>query len=245
MAELKKLEKAQEIILDPSKHIIIRLDGHKFSKIKFEKPFEDRLGNAMVETTKDLLERFGAYTAFTQSDEITLFIPSLWDNDVKKDWVHIFGGRVQKITSVIAGYTTMRFNSNYSGKIDACFDCRVYTCHSDSDVIRSFSSRVSNCEKNSRSMFAHAYCSHNDLHGLSGEERVKFAENNGADWSSVSDIYKYGTFVKKESYLHPSGVTRQRICTFLGDNYNYYSGLILLKSIGSLLSISEALPEQV
>lgn len=67
----------------------------------------------MIETTKDLVERFSAYTGYTQSDEITLFIPSLKDvtvdnrkkkgknghklhKRIRDDWTHGFSGRVQK-----------------------------------------------------------------------------------------------------------------------------------------------------
>ena len=229
--DLKGLEKEYDTILDPSMHIIIRLDGHHFSKFKFEKPFEDKMGGAMVETSKDLLDRFGAYTAYTQSDEITLFIPSLWDDDSKKDWVHIFGGRVQKIVSIVSGYTTMCFNKHYSGDIDAYFDCRVYSCPNDSYVISSFSSRVKNCEGNSRSMFSQAYCLHKDLQGLSGIKCVKLAyDNTGKHWDSIDPMYKYGTFVKKEQYLqNVTCVKRKRICTFTGEID--YKGLVLLKYV--------------
>jgi tRNA(His) 5'-end guanylyltransferase len=124
----KQYEFDYEKTIEPEKHIIIRIDGHHFSSFTkdFEKPFDKIISNSMIETTKDLLERFDAYTGYTQSDEITLFLPSLKDltvdnrkkkthklqKRIKEDWEHIFNARVQKIVSLVAAYTTMSFNKH-------------------------------------------------------------------------------------------------------------------------------------
>jgi len=75
---MKEYEKGYKILVDPQKPYIIRLDGHRFSKFvrPFKKPFDERIHNAMVRTAAELLSVFGATTAFTCSDEITLTFPA-------------------------------------------------------------------------------------------------------------------------------------------------------------------------
>jgi len=75
---LKGYESDYEILIDPKNHIVVRLDCHKFSKFTkgFNIPFDEVLHKTMIETTKDLFEEFRAVTGYTQSDEITLVIPS-------------------------------------------------------------------------------------------------------------------------------------------------------------------------
>ena len=116
---LKGYEAEYEREIEPGMHIMARIDGHKFSKFTkgFKKPFDEILSKAMELTTMDLLEEFNAYTGYTQSDEITLVIPSLMTTDKHKgqntpNWKHSYSGRVQKMSSLIAGFTTMKFNKH-------------------------------------------------------------------------------------------------------------------------------------
>lgn len=183
---LKGYEAQYESEIEPEKHIILRIDGHHFSKYTkgLNKPFDRLLSYVMIETTKDLVERFGAYTGYTQSDEITLFLPSLKDitvDDRKKpthkihkrvrdEWTHIMNGRVQKIVSLVAAFTTMSFNKHfqdelyelsvhmspsaqeYISKVNgksglAYFDCRIYGVPDKDEVFNSFMWRVRDAEK--------------------------------------------------------------------------------------------------
>lgn len=131
---LKGYEASYESTIEPEKHIIIRIDGHKFSKYTkgFKKPFDGILSKAMELTTIDLVDEYKAVTGYTQSDEITLILPSLKDvtidnrksykhkihKRIRDDWEHTFGGRVQKMVSLIAGFTTMRFNKHLADEIE-------------------------------------------------------------------------------------------------------------------------------
>jgi len=135
-------------------------------------------------TTKDLLDEFNAYTAYTQSDEITLVIPSLMTSENHKgtnkpQWKHAYSGRVQKMSSLIAGFTTMRFNLHLNELINeyykeisgqefnekylntlktkvgsAWFDCRVYGVDNDEEAFNSVMWRVRDAVKNSRSIWS-------------------------------------------------------------------------------------------
>ena len=94
-------EKSYDITIERNEHIIVRLDGHKFSTFTrdFKKPFDDIIGDAMKNVTMDLVSRFNAFTGYTQSDEITLFIPSLM-KDGETYRKHAYNGRIQKLNSL-------------------------------------------------------------------------------------------------------------------------------------------------
>ena len=234
---MKYYESCYETNVKPEQHIICRIDGHKFSKFSkgFKKPFDDILSEAFRLTAQDLLAEFNAYTVYQQSDEITLVIPSLMNTEKHKDentptWTHGYSGRVQKMASLIAGFTTMRFNKHlndeanryydnnivsYTDEVDreyiqnifsnkvgnAWFDCRIYGVDSDEEAFNSVMWRVRDCVKNSTSMFAQAYVSHKQLQNLNGKEQIELCkEETGKDWNNIEDRYKYGILVKKELY---------------------------------------------
>jgi tRNA(His) guanylyltransferase len=104
---------AVNYIIPKEEYLICRIDGHHFSSFTkgFDKPFDTALSNAMIATTRDLHTRFNCYSSFTQSDEIALFIPVLKDS--KNNYIdHQFGGRTDKINSLVASFTTMSFNKH-------------------------------------------------------------------------------------------------------------------------------------
>jgi tRNA(His) guanylyltransferase len=91
---------------------ILRCDGHSFSRMSdtFNKPFDERYHNAMVETAKDLLKEFPSATiAYTASDEITLVFPN---------GLNTFNNRIQKISSVASGLASVRFYVNMMQQIE-------------------------------------------------------------------------------------------------------------------------------
>ena len=70
-------EEACSSIVDLQRPCVVRLDGHCFHTYTkgFRRPYDLRIHEAMVATATDLLERFGAVTAYTESDEISLLFP--------------------------------------------------------------------------------------------------------------------------------------------------------------------------
>ena len=118
---LKDYEAKWERSIDVNEHIVIRIDGHKFSKFTkgFKRPYDEILSRAMEQTTKDLLKEFNAVVGYTQSDEISLIItrpaskkvhynkkPSQDINNLN----HAYNGRIQKIASLASAFATMAFN---------------------------------------------------------------------------------------------------------------------------------------
>ena len=74
----------------------------------FRRPYDLRIHHAMVAAASDLLTRFGAVTAYTESDEISLIFPPRTSETIFLP----FAGRVQKICSVTAGFASARFNAH-------------------------------------------------------------------------------------------------------------------------------------
>jgi len=118
---MKEHEAKIDIIrIKPYNHFIVRLDGRAFSKFctGLKKPFDENFIKAMTNTMNDLVEEFSAITGYCHSDEISLVFPRLYSIEEYNQKcnanldipVHMFGGRLQKICSVIASYASVRFN---------------------------------------------------------------------------------------------------------------------------------------
>lgn len=228
---LKIYESNFENVLDKDKPIIIRIDGHHFSKFTtvFKKPFDKLFREAMIRTTEDLHTRFYSYASYTQSDEITLYIPAVRPEES----LHQFGGRTLKIASLASSYATIRFNKHLSNLLlglqqgllqdftkgfyendlheyiikiseklnTAYFDARIFSVPDINEVTNVFIWRGRDCVKNSKSTFARAYTSHKELLNKNSEEQILLIkEKYNKDWNECDDMYKYGTLIKKELY---------------------------------------------
>jgi tRNA(His) 5'-end guanylyltransferase len=209
----KQHENKYRIYIPKEEYIVIRIDGHKFSKYTkaFKKPFDSILSKCMIETTKELMRRTNAVTGYTQSDEITLILKPSFKDDVNNQ---IHAGRIDKIVSLVASYATQVFNKTMFELLDytkeqpnmksrfltATFDARAFGV----DSIEAFNSilwRMRDAEKNSKSMFAMAYCSHKSLLNKNAQEQIDFClKTTGKNWNDIDECYKYGILIKKERY---------------------------------------------
>lgn len=93
--------------------VAIRIDGKAFHTFTrgFAKPFDERLGNAMVRTMQHLCQNIqGCVFGYTQSDEITLLLIDYqtFETDAWFDY------EVQKICSIAASMATMAFNKFFA-----------------------------------------------------------------------------------------------------------------------------------
>ena len=213
----KEYEESTEQRINKEDYIVIRLDGHGFSKYtkKFIRPFDSTFSKAMQKVTIELCKEFGAISGYTQSDEITLIL-SPAHGKVKGVDVNtqIYAGRVTKLASLTAGFATAVFNQlmiNYSNKI-GWFDSRVYGVKTKEEATNSIIWRSRDAIKNSKGMFAHAYCSHKSLLNLNSQEQIDFCkETTGNDWELAPEASKFGTLVKKTSVLKYSDYLKEEI----------------------------------
>jgi tRNA(His) guanylyltransferase len=252
---MKQYETDSEVYLDKTKHTVVRIDGHGFSKWTrgFEKPFDEFIVTVMSETAKALMNEFKAVSAYSQSDEITLiFVP---------DENMIYSGRVQKITSLMASFASMYFNkllfkemiariddvefslllANKAGK--AFFDARVFQVDTEVEAFNAFLWRAKDCERNSKNVFAQSILSHKECMHKTSDELVNICAGRGYYWEALENKYKYGILWKKENYKKETNegfcirtrfVETSKHWSFSEDNVN----TILIKKIGEKDNVS-------
>jgi len=194
------------INLIPRIPVIARLDGKGFSKFTkgLKRPYDERLSNLMVETTKYLVKETNANCGYTQSDEITL----MWYTD-KIDSSTYFNGRLFKMLTDLSAMASVFFNRKLSEylpeKADKMprFDARVYNVPTLDEAVNSFLWRELDATKNSISMAAQAYYSHGQLMNKTGSEKQEMLFQKGVNWNDYPAFFKRGTYIQRKRVLIP------------------------------------------
>ena len=192
--------------LIPRIPVIARLDGKGFSKFTkgLKRPYDERLSNLMVETTKYLVKETNANCGYTQSDEITL----LWYVDDWKSKIY-FDGRLFKMISDLASMCSVFFNRELSkylpekGDRMPRFDCRVYNVPTLDEAVNSFLWREQDATKNSISMAAQSVFSHSQLMNKNGSDKQEMLFQKGINWNDYPSFFKRGTYVQRKRVLTP------------------------------------------
>jgi len=228
--EMKRYEEeACSSIVDLQRPCVVRLDGHCFHTYTkgFRRPYDLRIHEAMVATATDLLERFGAVTAYTESDEISLLFPPSTAESPSLP----FSGRVQKIVSVSAGFASARFNLHMASqpfdgegeaplaarvaRSDAHFDSRVFSLPDEARLVEYMRWRaLLDCRRNSISMLAQAHFPPARLHKLDAQAALRLLkEEKGVDWAREPAFFRFGTYVKKEQFTKEAfnPITRAKV----------------------------------
>ena len=178
--------------------IMVRLDGKGFSKFTagLTRPYDKRLSDLMVDTTKYLVEESGAVCGYTQSDEISLV---LWADSVKSQIY--FDGRLQKLTRVLAARASVFFCSliefrlpEKSGQTPV-FDCRAWNVPDKTEATNTLLWRELDATKNSISMAAREYYSHSELFEKTGDVMQEMLFQKGVNWNDYPSFFKRGTYV--------------------------------------------------
>ena len=194
------------IKLIPRIPVIARLDGKGFSKFTkgLKRPYDERLSNLMVETTKYLVKETNANCGYTQSDEITL----VWYTD-KVDSSIYFDGRLFKMIGDLSAMASVFFNRELGKylpeKVDKMprFDARVYNVPTLEEAVNSFIWREMDATKNSISMAASEYYSHKELMGKNGSEKQEMLFRKGVNWNNYPSFFKRGTYIQRKKVLKP------------------------------------------
>lgn len=192
---------------DPRLPVYARIDGRGFSRFTkgLRRPFDERMSNAMIETTRHLVAGTNAKIGYTQSDEISLvwILPS--DNELTQ---MMFDGKVQKLCSVLAAMATAAFTQEvilsdaefctYARKLPH-FDARVFQLPSIEEAANAILWRELDAMRNAVSMTAHHMFSHKSLQGVStGEMRQRIAEA-GVDFQSYPTFFRRGTYLARRA----------------------------------------------
>lgn len=184
--------------LDPHLPIYARIDGRAFSTFTrgMDRPFDQRMAEAMIETTKHLVHKTHARIGYTQSDEISL----VWLADSPESDV-IFSGKVQKITSVAASMAAAKFARvcppNFEDRLPH-FDARVFQLPDKMEAANVFLWRAMDARKNAISMAAQAEFSHRKLHGKGQADMLAMLVEVGIDFDAYPAAFRRGTFVRRE-----------------------------------------------
>lgn len=208
--------------------VIIRLDGkafHSFTK-GFAKPFDKILMESMQETMKYLCENIqGCVFGYTQSDEITLILIDYQTFETQA-W---FDYEVQKMCSISASMTTMKFNQIFNELVTDFFTNGVDVFTEDIDLQRymnslskavnkgaMFDARVFNIPKeevtnlvywrqldairNSVQMVGQANFPHKQLQGKSCEQiKTMLVEEKDINWNEFSLSKQRGSCCIKQN----------------------------------------------
>ncbi|AAV50531.1 putative tRNA(His) guanylyltransferase [Acanthamoeba castellanii mimivirus] len=221
---MKRFEAKYDFKIEPQNYFCVRLDGNKFSNFtrKFEKPYDVRFSQAMVMTTIDTINKFGARTGFTQSDEITLIFDKAIPDDFKKHitYNHLFNGRVSKLLSIVSSYVSVRFNHHfrlltsnltniYSQETlelinggTAIFDARILEFDENNkyEMLNHLIWRsVKDCYRNAVQTYAHHIFGPAKIKYLNREQMIQLIEENtNIVWSNIPLWQKYGVIIKKQ-----------------------------------------------
>lgn len=142
-AKLRQFETAFDFCVPQNFYMIARIDGRGFTrltkeKMNFEKPFDLRFRDMMVETTRHLMQcGFQVIYGYTQSDEISLLF-SLRNE--------AFSRKTRKYNSILAGEASAKF-SLLLGEL-AAFDCRISVLPRAADVEDYFRWRNEDAHRN-------------------------------------------------------------------------------------------------
>jgi tRNA(His) 5'-end guanylyltransferase len=185
---------------DITKPIYARIDGRSFSKFtkKMDRPFDIRMTNAMIETTKYLVESTHANMGYVQSDEISL----VWDGKAGNGDA-FFGGKIQKQCSVLASMAASKFSLEYFNQFgnmtQACphFDCRVIQMPDRTEATNMMLWRELDARKNSVSMLAQHYYSHKELQGKGQADMIEMLAAKSVNLDDHPTAFSRGSWIRR------------------------------------------------
>jgi len=186
--------------LDVSKPVIVRIDGRSFSRFTrgFLRPYDARMSRSMIKATKVLVDKSHALLGYTQSDEISLVFMAGEGSDI------FFSGKVQKLTSVLAGLATAAFaraaSREFPDEIMARlphFDARAFNVPDLSEAANCFLWRIRDAEKNAVSMACFDLFSPRQMHRKNGPEQKAMLAEAGVDFEAFPAFFRVGTLVQR------------------------------------------------
>ena len=190
--------------------VYIRLDGRAFSTFTrgLPRPYDHKLSWIMAEVTKTIMRKMRVDIGYTQSDEISL---GWFIREDMNDF--LFSGRIAKLTSVLAGLASARFNQLcyelggiYKEKAIAhCphFDARIYQVPSNMELMNSFVWREQDCRRNSVSMAAQAKFSHKELQRKDTETMRQMLFSIGEPYENLPEFFRKGSYFKRITVMLP------------------------------------------
>jgi tRNA(His) 5'-end guanylyltransferase len=188
----------------PGAWTVIRLDGRSFSRFTeehFDKPFDPRFSELMVDATQALLTEFAGRYAYTESDEISLLLPPDFS---------LFGRSVEKLVSISAGVVSAAFTR--AAGVPAHFDARIWLGTSVADVLDYFSWRQSDAARCALNGWCYWTLRHDGqtaaqasraLEGASTSDKNELLFRYGINFTDLPGWQRRGVGLWWETYQHP------------------------------------------
>lgn len=190
--------------LIPRIPVVCRLDGKSFSNFTkgLKKPYDKRLSDLMVETTKYLVKETNANVGYSQSDEISLVF---YTDDINSSIY--FDGKLFKMIGDLAAMSSVFFNRKLEEylpeKKDKMprFDARVFNVPNEMEAVNCILWREQDATKNSITLAASEFYSHKQLHKKNGKEKQEMLFRKGVNWNDYPSFFKRGTYVQRKRTL--------------------------------------------
>lgn len=195
---MKGYEAETKEFLPRKSFVVIRIDGKSFHSWTrgLQRPYDLRLNKAMAESTKALCKDFsGSVLAYTQSDEISIFLTDLTSDKAEP---HL-GGNIQKLVSIAASTITAEFNRFFLDRAPARFDARAFVLPSIVEVGNYFIWRQKDAQRNAISMLAEDMFSSKEIHGVSTADRREKLIASGLDFDAESPDFLNGTLIFRDN----------------------------------------------
>lgn len=188
-----------DIIVSKDKPVIIRLDGRHFSTLTsaLEKPFCQQFYEAMEYTAQAVFSEFKFDLVYFQSDEISC----IW-KPLKSELSSLpFNGRVVKLASNIASYTTMMMNQYlfYEPSLRkllygyATFDARVFNVPDLHEATNNIFWRYLDCRRNAVQGYARKVLGQKEIQNVPNKELLDRIKDK--NWCDVGHHFKYGSSI--------------------------------------------------
>lgn len=203
--------------------LLARIDGrafHSFTK-GLNRPYDENLSKLMVETTKFLVDEMVANIGYTQSDEISL----IWFQKTYQSQFP-FGGRIQKLSSVLASLASAFFNKLLPSFLPAkseqvpVFDARVWQVPSLDEAVNYFLWRERDAIRNSILMATSSVYSHLEMQNKNTSELQEMLFQKGINYNDYPYFFKRGTWVRRDvvvTVVMDSSFNRTKIEAFDAD----------------------------
>ncbi|MBE6501819.1 MAG: guanylyltransferase [Methanobrevibacter thaueri] len=198
---MKDYEVYSSLKVPKNSKVIVRLDGRAFHKLAKDldltKPYDENFYRVMAKVCEDLFKEFSPSFVYTFSDEISLLFDDL-----------PFDGRIEKINSVMAGFTSSSFVINYDAdfKKPPAFDSRIIPIN-DEDILDYFKWRQdeswTNCVNSHGISYLKNKYSNNEandkINGMKLNEIHELLFQNGINLNDIETYKKRGIGIYRKN----------------------------------------------
>jgi tRNA(His) 5'-end guanylyltransferase len=217
-------ESSTKSVIECCDTFVIRLDGRCFSKFTtkyFNKPFDKNSATIMLNTANALFKEFHPAFIHVQSDEISLVFKNMCTKEENENepgkYKHIFGGKVNKMISVVSSYASSTFCRNLmkflntadesytelkTNDIDVCFIARISVIPQDYEIVNyTYWRSVIDGYCNTALLFARNMFNIHDLNNMSPNKMIEKMKTNNFDFTKQPNHVKYGWIIKNSQIM--------------------------------------------